>query len=252
MQRERLTDSGGIPTQLSLMLMEPSFGSHDLSSLRLLTLGGAPATPDLVRQIRESFRVPVAVRFSSTEIGLATGTVPGDSDEVVATTVGRPLPEVDVRIAAASGETGEILVRSPAMMTGYWRDAVATAASIDADGFFHTGDVGWLGSDGNLRITGRAKDMYIRGGYNVYPAEVEAVLREHPSVALVAVVGVSDAVMGERGKAFIVPRSDAPSIDELREFLAERIADYKIPDEFEFRSELPLTAMFKIDKEALK
>jgi acyl-CoA synthetase (AMP-forming)/AMP-acid ligase II len=251
-ERERLTDTGGIPTQLSLMLMEPSFETFDLSSLRLITIGGAPASPDLIRRVREAFGTPVAVRFSTTEIGLATGTSPGDSDEIVATTAGRPLPEVDLRIDAPPGEIGEILVRSPAMMRGYWNDPQATAEAIDTEGFFHTGDLGRIGDDGCLRITGRAKDMYIRGGYNVYPAEVEAVLREHPGVALAAVIGVPDPVMGERGRAYVVPRAGRnPSVDELRSFLAERIADYKIPDEFEFRTELPLTPMFKVDKQAL-
>lgn len=257
---ERLTDTGGIPTQLMLMLMDAEFAKFDLSSLRLVTIGGAPAAPELIRQIRESFGVPVMARYSCTEVGLACGTRARDPDEVVAHTVGRPLPQVELRVLDAAGkpapdgEIGEIAIRSPAMMAGYWRDPDATRAAVDPDGFFHTGDLGCVGDDGNIRLSGRSKDMYIRGGYNVYPAEVEAVLGEHPKVALAAVVGVPDTVLGERGKAYVVPRDagDPPSENELKTFVSERIADYKAPDEFEIRPELPMTAMFKVDKQALR
>ncbi|MEX2458536.1 MAG: class I adenylate-forming enzyme family protein, partial [Actinomycetota bacterium] len=246
-ERERITHMGGIPTQLVLMLREPDLAARDLSSVRECIVGGAPVSPELVAEIRESLGVPVVVRYSCTEVGLCCATRPGDPDEVVAHTVGRPLPEVEVRI----GDGGEILVRSPAMFAGYWDEE---DSGIDPEGFFHTGDVGELREDGNLRLLGRAKDVYIRGGYNVYPAEVEGVLLEHPKVKLAAVLGVPDEVLGERSLALVVAEdpSDPPGEEELRAFVAARIADYKAPDRVEVRSELPLTPMFKVDKAALR
>ena len=142
-------------------------------------------------------------------------------------------------------------MRSPTMMRGYWHNDAATKAAIDAHGFFHTGDLGRIDGTGNLHLAGRTKEMYIRGGYNVYPVEVEDVLREHPKVALVAVIGVPDDVLGERGRAVIVPNGEPPTLDELRDWVSARIADYKAPDELEVRTELPMTAMFKVDKRAL-
>jgi acyl-CoA synthetase (AMP-forming)/AMP-acid ligase II len=251
---EHLTLLGGIPTQLQLMLMDPAFGRYDLSSLRSCAMGGAPVSPAQVRQIREGFGVPVTVRYSCTELGLATGTRRGDPDVVVAETVGRPLPEVDLRITDPDAHgIGEIAIRSPAMMTGYWRDPNGTRAAFDDDGYFHTGDLGFLDPERNLRLSGRTKEMYIRGGYNVYPVEVEAVLREHPNVSLAAVIGIPDTVLGERGLAFVVPRSveQPPTEDELRAFVADRIADYKAPDVIEIRESLPMTALYKVDKSAL-
>jgi len=139
------------------------------------------------------------------------------------------------------------------MMKGYWHNDDATRAAIDEHGYFHTSDLGRVGKDGNLRLAGRSKEMYIRGGYNVYPVEVEDVLREHPKIAMVAVIGTPDDVLGERGRAFVVPfdTADAPSLEEVRAFVRERIADYKAPDDLEIRDGLPMTAMFKVDKRAL-
>jgi acyl-CoA synthetase (AMP-forming)/AMP-acid ligase II len=251
---ERITHIGGVPTQLALMMMDPGFATFDLSSVRSILIGGAPASPDLVREIRQTFGVPVQVRYSSTELALCTATRPDDSDETVAETVGRPLPEVELQVIGPNAEgVGEIVARSPAMMRGYWKDENATREAI-AGGFFHPGDLGRIDADGNLILSGRVKEMYIRGGYNVYPIEVENVLREHPKVALVGVIGIPDRVLGERGKAFVVPTDPAhpPTAHELRSFVAERIADYKVPDAFEIRSELPLTSMFKVDKAALE
>ncbi len=246
-QGEGITHMGGIPTQMRLMLMDSGHNPRDLSSVRECIVGGAPVSPELVREIRKRLKVPVVVRYSCTEVGLCCSTREGDPDEVVARTVGRPLPEVEIRIA----EDGEILVRSPAMFAGYWNEE---EPGVDAEGFFHTGDVGELGGDGNLRLLGRSKDVYIRGGYNVYPAEVEAILLEHPKVALAAVLGVPDEVLGERGLALVVSKDRAhpPGEEELKAFVGERIADYKVPDAIEVRAELPLTPMFKVDKAALR
>ncbi len=250
-EREGVSAIGGIPTQFTLMLMDPRFASFDLSSLRSCLIGGAPAQPDLIRRIREAFNVPLSVRYSCTELALCTGTSPGDDDELIATTVGRPLPEVELRIDGPNEDgIGEVCARSPAMFAGYWHGERA----VDEHGYYHTGDLGRIGADGALRIAGRAKEMYLRGGYNVYPIEVENVLRAHPKVAMVAVVGVPDEVLGERGKAFVVAsdRTDPPTLEELRSFAKDSLADYKLPDLLDVRAELPLTSMHKVDKSALR
>jgi acyl-CoA synthetase (AMP-forming)/AMP-acid ligase II len=210
--------------------------------------------------MRETLRCPVITRYTSTEAGVTTSTQVDDSDEVIAHTVGKPAPEVELRIAdptdgheVAPGEVGEITCRSPAMMRGYWRDPELTASVVDRRGWLHTGDLGTIDADGNLRIVGRLKEMYIRGGYNVYPVEVEAVLAEHPDVARAAVVGVPDPVLGERGVAYIVvPEGHTPpDDDELRAWCRARIADYKAPDRVIVLDELPITPMLKIDKREL-
>jgi acyl-CoA synthetase (AMP-forming)/AMP-acid ligase II len=210
--------------------------------------------------MRKVLECPVITRYTSTEAGVCTSTLVGDDDETVATTVGRPAPEVDLRIVDTAGsgelpagEIGEVCCRSPGMMRGYWRDEAHTSEVIDDDGWLHTGDLGVVGADGNLRIVGRLKEMYIRGGYNVYPAEVEAALVEHPAVARAAVVGVPDAVLGEIGVAFVVPGPGAPppTLDGLRAWCGDRLADYKAPDRLEVVDELPVTSMHKIDKRAL-
>jgi acyl-CoA synthetase (AMP-forming)/AMP-acid ligase II len=210
--------------------------------------------------MRKVLGCPVITRYTCTEAGVTTSTLAGDSDEVVANTVGRPTPDVELQIVDTAtgaplptGEVGEIWSRSPAMMRGYWRDPELTAQVVDRDGWLHTGDLGFVGGDGNLRIVGRLKEMYIRGGYNVYPVEVEAALAEHPSVASVAVIGAPDPVLGEVGVAFVVPAPEAPAptLDALRAWCRDRIADYKAPDRLEVIDELPLTSMLKVDKRAL-
>src|SRR5215207_9839749 len=229
--------------------------------VRVGALGGASIAPDLVRQIRKVLGCPVITRYTSTEAGVCTSTLVDDDAEVVATTVGRPAPEVELRIVdPADGrvqptcDVGEVQCRSAAMMRGYWRDPARTAEAVDAEGWLHTGDLGFVGTDGNLRIVGRLKEMYIRGGYNVYPAEVEAALAEHPSVARAAVVGAPDPVLGEVGVAFVVPAPESPpppTLEALRSWCRDRLADYKAPDRLEVVDELPLTPMLKVDKRAL-
>jgi acyl-CoA synthetase (AMP-forming)/AMP-acid ligase II len=207
--------------------------------------------------MRETLRCPVITRYTSTEAGVTTSTIVGDTDDVIATTVGKPAPDVELRIVAPAADVpshdavGEIICRSPAMMREYWQDPESTAAAIDADGWLHTGDLGVVGDDGNLRIVGRLKEMYIRGGYNVYPAEVEAALGEHPGVAQVAVIGRPSPVLGEIGVAFIVPTGVPPDLATLRDWCRDRIADYKAPDELVILDELPLNATNKVDKTAL-
>ncbi len=249
------------------MLAHPDLAGADLSHLRIAGTGASRVPPDLVHAMRARLGCPVVVRYTSTESSLGTGTRPQDSDDVVATTVGRPVPGVELEVVddegteVSPGEVGRIRLRSAAVLRGYvgdlaagaLLDPVATAAVLDAEGWVTTGDLGAIGEDGNLRLAGRVSEMYIRGGYNVYPAEVEAVLGELPGVAQVAVVGVPDPVLGEIGAAFVVPvASDAPpDLGDLRSACRARLADYKAPDRLHLVAELPVTAMAKIDKREL-
>ncbi len=259
-RNERITMATGVPTQWELVLAHPDIDRTDFSNLRVAATGAASIAPELVHRMRKVLGCPVITRYTCTEAGVTTSTLAGDGDEVVATTVGRPTPDVELRIVdpktatpLSAGEVGEICSRSPAMMRDYWRDPELTAQVIDGDGWLHTGDLGYVGDDGNLRIVGRLKEMYIRGGYNVYPVEVEATLAEHPSVTSVAVVGAPDPVLGEVGVAYVVPAPDGPepTLDALRAWCRDRIADYKAPDRLEVIDELPLTSMLKVDKRAL-
>ncbi|HVC71774.1 MAG TPA: class I adenylate-forming enzyme family protein [Acidimicrobiales bacterium] len=264
---ERVTVGQGVPTQWALILAHPDFVDADISHLRVAGTGASRVPPELVRAMRERLGCPVVVRYTSTETSLGTGTQPGDADEVVATTVGRPVPGVELELvddhrrALPPGEVGRVRLRSGAVMRGYIGnraagesiDTDATAEVLDADGWVTTGDLGWVGEDGNLRLVGRVAEMYIRGGYNVYPAEVEAVLGGHRGVAEVAVVGVADPVLGEIGVAVVVcvPGAPDPELAELRDLCRSRLADYKAPDRLVLVDQLPLTAMAKVDKRAL-
>ena len=260
---ERITMGTGIPTQWELVLAHPDLGHTDFSQLRVVGTGGATISPDLIRRMRETLQCPVITRYTSTEAGVTTSTTTDDTDEVIATTVGRPAPDVELRIVQPTnapdaaplpdGEVGEIVCRSPAMMRGYWNDEAMTATVIDSGGWLHTGDLGVIGTDGNLRIVGRLKEMYIRGGYNVYPAEVESTLAEHPRVAQAAVIGYPEELLGERGAAFVVPVDPAepPTLIELQNWCRAHIADYKAPEHLVIVDELPLNATNKVDKTAL-
>ena len=259
-ERERLTHLGGIPTQIIMLLDHPDRPRRDLTSLKSVLLGGAPSSPELIRRIQRELGVVVSVRYSSTEVGIATASLPDDPPEILTTTVGKPTPGVELRIVSGDNqplpadEVGEVVIRSPATMRGYWRDPQATAATIDAQGWVHTGDLGYLDAAGYLHLRGRQSEMFIRGGYNVYPAEIEDLLAKHPKVARAAVFGVPDAVFGEVGWAFVVPRDAAapPTLAELREFVGAELASFKRPDGLTVVSELPLTPMFKVDKRALR
>jgi acyl-CoA synthetase (AMP-forming)/AMP-acid ligase II len=259
---ESITMATGVPTQWQRVLEHPDVTRTDFSQLRVAGIGAAAIPPELVRRMREVLGCPVITRYTSTEMGVTTSTLATDDADVIANTVGRPTPDVEVRIVdpatgreQRTGEIGEVTTRSPAMMIGYWRDPELTATVIDAEGWLHTGDLGMFGTDGNLRIVGRLKEMYIRGGYNVYPAEVEATLTEHPAIARAAVVGAPDPDLGEIGVAFVVAEQGAPhdtlDRDSLRAWCRERIADYKAPDRVVVTDHLPLTPMEKIDKRAL-
>ncbi|MDZ4044783.1 MAG: class I adenylate-forming enzyme family protein [Rhodoglobus sp.] len=259
-ERERITVATGVPTQWEKVMSLPDVVDRDLSALRYVITSTAPASPELIRRLEDGLRVEVAVRFASTESGPATGTRPGDAPDVVSTTLGRPLPDAEISIvdddgvALPAGAIGTVRVRHPGRMRGYWRDPEQTAKTLSLDGWITTGDLGWLTDDGNLVLTGRSTEMYIRGGYNVYPREVELALLDHPSVRDAAVLGMPAPVIGEQGVAVLVPEDpDAPpTLEEVRDFLRGRIADYKLPDVLCVVPELPLTAFMKVSRPELR
>jgi acyl-CoA synthetase (AMP-forming)/AMP-acid ligase II len=259
-ERERLTHIGAIPTQAIMLLDHPDRPRRDLRSLRQVLLGGAPSPPELIRRVQSELRVEVSVRYSSTEVGIATASLPDDPPERLATTVGKPTPGVELGIASEdgrplpAGEVGGVEIRSPATMRGYWNDPEATAAAIDPEGWIRTGDLGFLDDAGYLHLRGRQSEMFIRGGFNVYPNEIEDLLARHPKVARAAIVGMPDPTFGEVGWAFVVPREAAepPTLSELRAFVGAELASFKRPDGLTVLAELPVTAMFKVDKQALR
>ena len=256
----RIAALGGVPTQLALMLRDPTFDTTDLSSVRAVVMGGGPATPSLIREARARIGAPLAVRYSCTEAGIGCGTSFTDPDEDAEVSVGRPQPGVRLSVLGADGgpvapgEIGEVCLGSPAVMEGYWRNSGANAEVFTDDGSVRTGDLGWLDEEGRLRLAGRSRERYVRGGYNVYPMEVEGVLADHPAVAAVAVVSRDDPVMGEVGVAVVVPQPDAPApeLAQLRDYAAEHLARYKLPEDMVVLSELPLTAGEKVDRRALE
>ncbi|MFL6024427.1 MAG: FadD3 family acyl-CoA ligase [Marmoricola sp.] len=253
-ERERITVLPGAPTIFTSLFDAPGRAGRDLSSLRLSITGAAVVPVVLIERMRAAAPEGLGIdnvytAFGMTEAVVVTMCREGDADELVANTCGRAIPGVETRI----GEGDELLVRGDIVMLGYLDDPEATAAAIDADGWLHTGDVGSLDEAGNLRITDRLKDMYISGGFNVYPAEIEQTLARHPAVADVAVVGIPDDRMGEVGCAFVVrrPGSDLTAEDVVA-FARERLANYKAPREVEFIDALPRNAGGKVLKNDLR
>ncbi len=237
-ESERITVFPGAPTIYASILDHPERAGRDLSSLRLAVTGAAVVPVALVERMRAelSFET-VLTAYGLTEAVVVTMCRPGDDPVTVAATSGRATADFEVR----TGQSGEILLRGPNVMLGYLDDPAATAQAIDADGWLHTGDVGHLDERGYLTITDRLKDMYICGGFNVYPAEVEQALTRHPAVAEAVVTGVPDRRLGEVGKAYVVlrPAEPAPAADELIAFCRDRLANYKVPRQVEFRTDLP-------------
>ncbi len=258
--RERMATVAGVPTQLALMLADPEFDAFDLTSVAAIIVGGGPITPATATEARERFGAALATRYSCTEAGIGLGTAFDDPLEDAIVSVGRPHPAVDLAILddadepVPAGAVGQVCLRSPAMMQRYWNNPEATRAAFAPTGHVRTGDLGWVDDAGRLRLVGRSKEMYVRGGYNVYPVEVEAVLSAHPAVAAVAVVPRPDPVMGEVGVVMVVARdpADPPTLDALRDFAAVNLARYKLPEAIQLVTELPLTVGEKIDRAALR
>jgi HIP---CoA ligase len=259
-ERERVNFIPGPPTIFQMLLARKESHPFDTSSMRGGTTGAATVPPVLVERMRSELGMrDVITAYGMTECVNITSCRPGDAAEVIAGTCGCAMPGNEVKIAGPDGaelprgEAGEIWVRGQGVMLGYLDDPQASAEAIDASGWFHTGDVGTMDDSGYLRITDRLKDMYISGGFNVYPAEVEKLLAEHPAVAMVAVVGVPDERLGEVGKAFVVLRPGAEASEAaLLDWSRENMANYKVPRGFVFMEELPRNAAGKVLKTELR
>jgi acyl-CoA synthetase (AMP-forming)/AMP-acid ligase II len=254
--RERIAFLPGPPTIFQMLLAELDRAPFDVSSLRGGTTGAATVPPVLVERIRSELGIrDIITAYGMTECVNITSCRPGDPVELIAGTCGAAIPGNEVIIAGEDGrelprgETGEIFVRGMGVMQGYLDDAVATAEAIDAEGWLHTGDVGTMDANGYVRITDRKKDMFISGGFNVYPAEVEKLLAAHPAIGMAAVIGVPDERMGEVGKAFIVLRPGARcDAAELIAWARENMANYKVPRHVAFVVDLPRNAAGKVSK----
>jgi fatty-acyl-CoA synthase len=255
---EHITFVHQVPTMYVMMLELPDFAQYDLSSLRCVCVAGAP-TPTDVMQRMMAMAPQVYTGYGMTEVaGFVTYTRVDDDADTICRTVGAIAPEFQLTVVDEHNHPvpkrtpGEVLIRGSCLMPCYYENSKATTESIDVEGWFHTGDIGWLDERGYLTLIGRRKLMYITGGYNVYPSEIEEFLSSHPDVTMAACVGVKDAVLGEVGAAFIVVRPGRKlDTESLLTHCRGGLADYKIPRHFHFRAELPLTSLGKIDRQAL-
>jgi acyl-CoA synthetase (AMP-forming)/AMP-acid ligase II len=244
-EAERAAMFVGVPTMIIAMLGHPDFERRDLSSIRVAASGGAPVPAELVRQVEERLGARFSIVFGTTECSPLLTVVRLDaSAEERAETLGTPLPQTEIQIADVAtgapvpvGEIGEVCARGYMVMRGYHDAPEATAAAIDAEGWYHTGDLASMDGRGCLRVEGRIKDMIIRGGENIYPREIEEALYAHPAVAEAAVVGVPDATWGEVAAAFVrpVPGQPPPAPEELRAWCRDRLAPYKTPMHWVFK-----------------
>jgi acyl-CoA synthetase (AMP-forming)/AMP-acid ligase II len=258
---DRVNVLPGPPALYQTLLARPDLRDHDLSSLRLAVTGAAVIPVDLVVRMRDELGFDTVITgYGLTEAtGIATMCRFDDDPETIATTSGRAIPDVEVLVVddagaeVPRGRPGEVVVRGYNVMRGYYEDPEQTAAAIDDRGWLHTGDIGVMDERGYLRITDRKKDMFIVGGFNAYPAEIENVLLGYAGVAQVAVVGVPDERLGEVGMAFVVPRADADvDADALIAWSRERMANFKVPRRIEIVDALPLNATGKVLKYELR
>ncbi len=256
----RVTVLPGAPTLYQSILDHPDRAGYDLSSLRLAVTGAADIPVELIRRLDDEMSFSTIITgYGLTEGGTAVATSAGDDVETIATTVGRPRPGFELRIVddqgrdVGPGAPGEILLRGGSIMSHYLDDPAATAQALSPDGWLRTGDLGVTDSSGYLRIVGRSKDMYIVGGFNAYPAEIENSLLGHPDIRQVAVIGIPDARLGEVGMAFVVLRPGATVTGgDIIEWSRDRIANYKVPRVVEMVDELPVNATGKVVKDLLR
>ena len=251
----------GPPAIYQTILDHPDLDQFDMSTLRLSVTGAATVPVEMIRRMRDELAFETIVTgYGLTEsTGIATMCRHDDDIETIANTAGRPIPGMELRIVddagknVGTGEPGEVQVRGYNVMKGYFNNPEATAEAVDADGWLHTGDIGIVDEGGNLKITDRLKDMFIVGGFNAYPAEIENIMMTNSAVGQVAVVGVPDRRMGEVGVAFVVPRSGATiDSDELIAWCREHMANYKVPRRVEVVDALPLNASGKVLKYQLR
>jgi len=258
---ERITVLPGTPTLFQTMLEHPAYSRSGVGTLRLVVTGAANVPAALLDRIKDEVGFEhIVTGYGLTEscaiVSMCRYTDPLD---VVASSAGRPLPGVEVRIVAPDGAVqpadreGEIVVRGYTLMQGYLDEPQQTASAIDAQGWLHTGDIGLLDDDGRVHITDRLKDMFIVGGFNAYPAEIEQILTRHPDIAQVAVIGVADERMGEVGAAFVIARAGRDiTPDDVAAFSRANMANYKVPRHVYIVDELPLNASGKVLKTELR
>lgn len=260
-ERERISVLPGPPTVFYSLLASPRLEKTDLSSLRATITGASTIAPSLIARMREALGFDIVLTgYGLTECcGTATLSSPGDDAQTVATTSGRAVKDVEIRIVDAMGQTlpagepGEVLIRGYNVMQGYYDDDVATREAIDDEGWLHTGDVGFLDERGYLKLTDRIKDLFIVGGFNCYPAEIEKYICEHPAVAQAAVVGVPDERMGEVGRAYIILRhGESLDGETLQAWCRANMANYKVPRYFDFVTSYPTNASGKVLKRDLR
>lgn len=258
--QERATILHGVPTMLIAMLQHPRAKEFDVRSLRLALSGGTPIPVPVLEQVKAQFGADPVIGFGMTEASpMVTGTPASDSFQLKSETVGRPLPHVEVKVvddegqAVPLGKPGELLVRGFGVMKGYYKMPDKTAEAIDPEGWLHSGDLATMDAQGYIRIVGRIKDMIIRGGENVYPAEVESFLMRHPAIRQAQVVGIPDPYMGEEAAAFVQLR-EGESLDSkaLEDYCRANMARHKLPKYFRFVSEYPLTPSGKVRKFELR
>jgi HIP---CoA ligase len=258
---EKITMLPGAPAIYQTILDHPHLDRYDLSTLRLAVTGAATVPVEMIRRMASELTFETIVTgYGLTEsTGIATMCRHTDDPETIANTAGRPIPDVEAQVVdddgkqLAAGQPGEVVVRGYNVMKGYFGDPGATATTIDDDGWLHTGDIGVFDEAGNLRITDRVKDMFIVGGFNAYPAEIENMMMRHAAVGQVAIVGVPDPRLGEVAKAYVVPRASA-TVDEaeLIAWCREQMANYKAPRSVEVVDALPLNASGKVLKYVLR
>jgi len=256
--RERCTAIHGVPTMFIAELEHPEFASFDLGSLRTGIMAGAPCPPPLMRRVMDDMHCrEILIGYGETEASPLTHlTEPGDSLERRTQTVGRNLPHQEVKVVDVDtgatvplGAIGEVCFRGYHIMKGYYGDQTATAKAMDAGGWLHSGDLGTMDAEGYVRITGRLKEMIIRGGENIYPREIEEVIFAHPKVAQVAVFGVPDDFYGEEVMAWIqLHAGESLDEEELRAFCKDRMAHFKIPRYIRQVDEFPMTVTGKLQK----
>ena len=256
-----VTIMAGVPTMLVLLMMNEKFGSLNTDSVRLVITGGSNAEPSLLKGLYDAFpKATVMNLYGLSESSGALVISPWDSDfESTLKSIGKTVAGFQVKAAdkdgkeLPQGEVGELYFKGEGIAAGYFRMPEETAAAFDTDGWLHTGDMGYIDEQGYIVLMGRLKEMYLQGGFNVYPVEVENLISKHPKVAMVAGIGVPDPVLGEIGRYYVMPKPGMDlSEEEIKSYCRERLADYKVPRQIVFRAELPLTPVGKIMKSKLK
>ena len=261
-EKERCTFFAGTPTMYIKMLQHPDFGKFDLTSLKLGLIAAAPAPVKLIRDITDRMGIKILIHgYGMTENSVGTSmTRPGDSPEIVSTTVGKPFPGAQVKVIDPNtgrdlplGKEGELCTKGRLIMKGYYKMPEESAKLIDQNGWFHTGDLVVINENGYIKITGRLKDVFMPGGLNVSPEEVENIIYTHPKIKQVTVVGVPDSVMGEVGMAFVELKECEKETEEgIIQFCKGRMANFKVPKYVRFVTEFPMTSTGKVQRFRLK